>query len=146
MELTDANLTLFLEDFRDKLQSLGDADSIATHLSGQQIVAHCASPGRCAIAVVLRSALTEEFGGAAPMNVCVGAGIFQVVTKAEEAVVAYSSREHRGPISRFISRFDLGMYPELVDTAVDTDGCIRVEHWNAMSDQRRAEMRDIYPA
>lgn len=146
MELTDANLTIFLEDFRDKLQSLGDADSIATHLSGQQIVAWCGSPGRCAIAVAIKNAAAEEFGQTLK-NVCVGSGVFQVVDVAEAAVwYSRHSEVDRTPISRFISRFDMGMYPQLVDTVNDPQGRARIENWNAMSDQARAECHAIYPA
>ena len=53
MEPTTENITLFLEDFRDKLNALGDADAIALHLRGLQVQAVCGSPGQCAIAVAL---------------------------------------------------------------------------------------------
>lgn len=110
MELTSENLLAFIQDFKDKLLSEGDADQLAQHFLNQGMQAYCGVASRCAIAQALISAIQAEF--AVPRKF-VGVTVSHFLSAC---VITTSAMVETGEqLGRFMNRFDAGVYGSLID-------------------------------
>lgn len=104
-----------VQGYADKLQSLGDADAIALHFQGREVIGG-SGHDRCAIAVDLQATLREQ--GFEVDYVSVGRWLIVGNTAGRwivsDDVVPVSSMV-KTPESGmvFIERYDNGGYPEL---------------------------------
>jgi len=124
MELTPDSLESFISDFQDKLVAEGNADQLAATFEAQGLRAFCGKTEACAIAVAMTNAIAAEFN-VRPNDI-----------EATVGCVNLSATVRSGPrgevptdeqLTRFITRFDSGLYPNLVH-ADDQVGYNRVKY------------------
>lgn len=113
MELNDENLMSFLQDFRAKLLTEGDADQIAAYFHSHGVQAFCGDAASCAIAVSMKNAIATEFNvPEANIHPSVASGLRAVIYQGETKVRAFVGS--RPELYDFMNLFDRGYYPEIM--------------------------------